>query len=279
MPPREPQSPFIAREPAAGGSLRLREHTGTLRVYTAAELAEIDRLADDEFGLPVLVLMENAAIGAARVALEMLGGSDRPVRVLAGAGNNGGDALAVARHLANAIGPGRVAVRLDRDPGRVEGPASIHLHACATMGLDVRTIDANETPEPALLIDGLLGTGLRDAPQGGALDGITWIARCKRSEAVVLSLDLPSGMVADTGATPGAAVQADRTATFAGLKTGFVEGGPETAERLGMIDVVPIGVPAALLARFGRPLDTGPGRSARPAPPGARRREGSGESD
>ena len=280
MSTRDRPSPYLDREPAEGGSLRLRHPEREQRVYEASELREIDRLARDEFGLPVLVLMENAAIGAARVALEMLGatrggGAQRPLTGVAGGGHNGGDALALARHAANAIGTQRVRVLLDRATGSLEGPSGLHARVCAQMGLRVDVIAGDEPlMSEGVLVDGLLGTGLGGAPREKQSSAIRWINRGRQAGASVLSLDLPSGMLADTGEAPGACVHADRTATFAGLKAGFLAGGAGAAELLGEVEVVGIGVPETLLERFGRPLRGGPGRSADPAERGERGERG-----
>src|SRR5437899_817041 len=104
-----------------------------LSAVTAAEMREMDRRATDEFGVPSLLLMENAGAAVARAAQEMLGEAPAPVAVVAGRGNNGGDGLAAARHL-HAAGH-EVRVTLAGPEDRVQGDARANLEMVRRAGV------------------------------------------------------------------------------------------------------------------------------------------------
>lgn len=237
------------------------------RVMTREELRALDRVAVEEMGVPSILLMENAAIGATRVvtrALDVL--EPGPVVVIAGIGNNGGDGLAMARQL-HLRGYG-VHVLIVGRRDRLAVDAAVNLRALETC--NVRPWwgddqDANVVYQevlsrcvaltPAVVVDGLLGTGLSRDVEGAALGAIRAIneARKTGSARFVVALDLPSGLDADTGRPLGAAVRADATVTFAALKMGFFT--LEAQPFVGEIELCPIGVPPELTARFGVPYD------------------------
>jgi len=223
-----------------------------------AELALLDRLATEEYGLPVAVLMENAGRGAADLALAMLDARKdraRSVAVLAGPGNNGGDACVLARHLANA-GVG-VVVLATSAPAELDGAAASMRTAVERMGIEV--LDASterdlERARPALesaavIVDGLLGTGFRGEMRPKIARIVEAANACResreRNAARILALDLPSGLDADSGRPANPAIRADVTATFAAWKTGF--DAPEARAHLGRVELVGIGAPAELV--------------------------------
>jgi hypothetical protein len=135
--------------------------TRELFILTAAQSREVDRLALSEFGLPTLVLMENAARAVADVALDALEDTDHPaVLILAGPGNNGGDALAAA---ATSTTPVPSSMSCSHTRHHLQGDCALHLHAVQHMGIPVRTWNPAQplaTTSPALIIGGLFGTGL-----------------------------------------------------------------------------------------------------------------------
>lgn len=214
-----------------------------MRISLAAEMASIDRRAEAEAGLPTRVLMENAGAGVARACL---GEGHGPFCVLAGAGNNGGDGLVAARHLDAAGEP--VQVVLAAPPEQLSGAAADNRAALLAAGIQV--IQWPEEKEAAItairqaivLVDALLGTGLKGAvrPQTAELIGLL-----NSSPARVVAVDLPSGLMADTGQAPGAAVHADTTITFGTAKPAhLIHPGAGCTGRL-IID--PIGIPAAII--------------------------------
>ncbi|MEO1511681.1 MAG: NAD(P)H-hydrate epimerase [Planctomycetota bacterium] len=213
------------------------------RVFSDADLRDIYREAEASLGIPPILLMEHAAIGAARVAEAMLREHPGPVLVVCGRGNNAGDGLAVARllHVAGT----QVAVRVLGGSGGLRTDVATHANIADRLALL-----APDPDEPALVIDALFGTGLARPIEGEAAELVEKIAAHRAAGARVLALDLPSGMHADTGACDGPHVAADITVTFAGLKRGFEEADPDV---LGQIAVAPIGVPPSLLLGRGEP--------------------------
>lgn len=245
------------------------------RVLSRAELRELDRRAVAEMGLPSILLMENAAIGAARSVLRAMGVFEPGVAVVvAGTGNNGGDGLAVARQLH--IHGVEVRVALVGDAGRLTPDSAANLKALQASSVAVEAFDGGESGTvedrvsawlaeigPMVVIDALLGTGLSRDVRGPAAEAIRAInrSRSERWTRLVVSLDLPSGLDADTGRPLGEAVRADVTATFAALKRGFFA--MEAQEWVGEIELLPIGVPPELAARFGDPYTDEPTEHAR----------------
>jgi len=222
-------------------------------VFDRAGVRAVDQAAITEFGIPGLVLMENAARGLAEVALQMLDTSAHPagnVLIICGSGNNGGDGYALARHLHN-HGVSVTLIALG-DP-RPESDAGVNRAICERMRLPIHRIDAMRDPSVfsncSLVVDAIFGTGL-DRPVTG--DAKEAIERINGSHRPVLAADVPSGLDADTGEVLGIAVKAARTVTFVGLKRGFL---CYQAQRwLGDVTVADIGAPRELLERFGTPL-------------------------
>lgn len=238
----------------------------TLTLSRAA-LRELDRLAVERYAIPSIVLMENAALGLAIEALAMIAsdGLDGAI-IVCGPGNNGGDGLALARHLHNA----RVSVRvlLARPAGSNTGDARTNLAICERMNLAIDPppgagadagawIDgalARLGPAPAarrrLLVDALFGTGL-DRPVEGFVLGLIGAVNARRSLVRVLGVDIPSGLDADTGRVLGDAVRADVTVTLGARKRGFAA--PGAGALLGRVVVRPIGAPRELVERLADP--------------------------
>ena len=210
-------------------------------------MRELDRRAIEEFGIPGIVLMENAGrqiAEAARTMLKDLKG--RRVLVLAGRGNNGGDGFVVARHLAMDGFPVEAALLARRD--QVQGDARTNLDILEAMGLAISVLDgpAEEVVqrlEPMLeradlVIDGLLGTGTRGEirePYASIIVAVNAAAR------PVLAIDIPSGLDGDTGRPLGPTIRARRTVTMAAMKIGFQN--PEAAAYTGTVVLADIGIP------------------------------------
>ena len=207
-----------------------------------------------DYGLPGLVLMENAGRGAAVIALGMLRNTPSPkALILCGKGNNGGDGFVVARHLFNAEIAVKTCLTACAAEVNPRTDAGVNLTVASRMGVPIIEIldaDAARRVEPLLqeadlIVDALLGTGLSGDVREPALTLILSVNACARP---ALAIDTPSGLCGDTGRVLGAAVRADRTATFAAAKQGFFIGrGPE---HVGRLDVVDIGVPRQLLEQL-----------------------------
>jgi NAD(P)H-hydrate epimerase len=209
---------------------------------TADQMREVDRIAVEEFGLGILQMMENAGRNLALNVMDMLDSARGEITVLAGAGGNGGGGLCCARHLHNR--GFKVWVVLDRDPRILRGAAANQLNILQAAGL--QPADSTEASElmrrSQIVVDALIGYSLRGAPQGKAAE---LIDLCNGHAVRVLSLDVPSGLDATTGATLGLVVCPERTLTLALPKTGLtnVEGElcladiaipPEVYHRLGL---------------------------------------------
>lgn len=203
---------------------------------TRAQAREIDRRSIEQFHIPGIVLMENAARSAAAVAMGMVKGSG-PILIVCGGGNNGGDGLAIARHLHNHSV--EVSIHLAVDPSRYVGDARINWDVVRAMGLPLGWPDS-----PSFLIDALFGTGLDTTLRP---DGIALIDRINRSNLPVLAIDLPSGLDCDTGRPLGACVRAMKTITFVAEKAGFAN--PESKQYIGEVIVGEIGCPRELIER------------------------------
>jgi len=214
-------------------------------VIDRAASRAVDRAAFEEYGLPSIVLMENAAVALREEALALLapGGEGRDVVIVAGGGNNGGDGWALARHLHNAGAAPLVVVLGEPKAG---GDAAINASVCRRMGVRETTAERLSSIErPRLVVDAIFGTGLDRPVTGRAADAIAWIGR---AGAPVLAVDAPSGLDADSGRPLGPCVEAAVTVTFAAVKRGFLE--PDARRYVGRVVVADIGIPRALLDRL-----------------------------
>ncbi|MGQ9558388.1 MAG: NAD(P)H-hydrate dehydratase [Desulfurispora sp.] len=220
-----------------------------MRAVTAAEMRELDRQAIEEYGIPGLVLMENAGRSIVQEALEMLGQvRGRQVTVFIGKGNNGGDGLVAARHLYNLGAEVKVLSLAPLE--EISGDAAVNLAVWQRMGQRVyyagREEDLNAVRlflvKTDLIIDAIYGTGFQGQVREGAGKIFDVI---NTSGKPVLAVDIPSGLIADTGQVGGNCIQATRTVTFALPKVGLlVEPG---ASLCGQLKVADISIPAVLL--------------------------------
>lgn len=217
------------------------------------EVREVDRLAIEEFGIPGLLLMENAGANAARLLGSL--GIAGPITIACGRGNNGGDGFVMARHLDAAGHDVRLVLAVPQDS--VGGDAAVNLRVCERSGLSItcladetRTAWHREFAGAGWIVDALLGTGAVGAARGTVAEAIEAINEVRAAIDVrVCAVDLPSGLDADTGAAAGACVRADVTATFVARKRGFAN--PAAAALTGAVHVLSIGAPGCLLRRFG----------------------------
>ena len=218
--------------------------------FTRAQVREVDRRAIEEYGIPGIVLMENAAKNAATIILDVVKPTGA-VAIVCGRGNNGGDGFAIARHLSNA----GLAVELfpGCDPGLLTGDAATNHHIAWKMGLTGHRFDTPDSIDAArrileraeVLVDALLGTGFSGEVRSPLDRAIAAINAARDGGAIVVAVDLPSGLDADTGRPSNAAVRADLTVTFVARKAGF--DAPGAADYTGRVYVADIGAPAALI--------------------------------
>lgn len=222
-----------------------------MEILTGEQMRRIDRRAIESLGIPSLILMESAGRGIADALMdEYPDAASRPIVVLCGKGNNGGDGLVAARHLARRGIRSRVL--LFGSAAEISGDASVNLRAARASGLEVEEIADEATWSRvrgdlnrlgALVLDALLGTGVRGGARGllaGVIDDVN------ASGAAVVAVDLPSGLDADSGEVEGPAVAATRTYTLCRPKLPLVSG--PAAPRAGIWRVIPIGIPESAVA-------------------------------
>jgi ADP-dependent NAD(P)H-hydrate dehydratase / NAD(P)H-hydrate epimerase len=222
-----------------------------MKVLTAAQMREVDRLTTERYGVPSLELMENAGTRVAEfLRREYEGLERRPIAVLCGKGNNGGDGLVAARLLAR--DGARPAVYLFGRPEDLQGDAAVNLKRWQEAGGRIENITEakdweaarEEVARSGIVLDALLGTGLRGEAEGllrGVIEDVNRLGR----RAAIVAVDIPSGLSSDDPASPGPAIAAGATVTFTAPKLGQVL--PPNAERVGRLVVVAIGTPRKLL--------------------------------
>jgi NAD(P)H-hydrate epimerase len=245
---------------------------------TRDQCRAVDRHAIEQLGIPGVVLMENAGRNAAeliekwamqhtrrarRMSEPLRDPSGRGfIRIVCGKGNNGGDGFVIARQLFNRGWP--VSVDLAADPASLTGDAATNHTAAARMGIPIRELNgpdalaeaATQWQQAAVMVDALLGTGFAGQvrePLAGIINMMNGIAGPASVDAtgsrqlrpLMVAIDVPSGLDADTGLAGGPAIRADRTITFLAPKLGYQK---KTARRyVGRLFVVDIGAPLGLI--------------------------------
>ena len=219
-----------------------------MKHVTTAEIRQMDERAIREFAIPSLLLMENAGRSVSEVIFRDYKACK--VLIFAGKGNNGGDGFVVARHLANRGFSSQVI--LLEDPSGLKPDPLLNLNILRKMNVPLvhRCVASEEdffknVHTADLVVDAIFGVGI-NSPVTGILENA--IRAINRSHKDVISIDVPSGLDADTGEVQGVAVKARKTVTLALPKLGLFEGeGPKYA---GEIEVVDIGLPRELLRPF-----------------------------
>lgn len=220
-----------------------------MKVVTGAEMARIEKQAIEEYGIPSILLMENAALAVLNAVEEILGKlRGKRVVILAGKGNNGGDGLALGRHLVNR--GVEVKVFLCGRSDELKADALINFELLRGLGTTIFQV-MGETELRAfklalmtcdLAVDALYGTGLR-----GALPPVeeSYVRSLNESTKPVVAVDIPSGLEAGTGRVYKDAVRARTTVTFGLPKLGhFLGHGPECS---GKLKVDKISIPDSIL--------------------------------
>ncbi len=218
-----------------------------MRILTAAAMREVDRVAIEELGIPGMVLMENAAIGVVDALVARFPAA-RVVAIACGPGNNGGDGLAVARHLAVRGYEVRTLVVPGRAP--LAGDAARQLEICRRMGLPLLELGPEDELEPALghlagadlLVDALFGTGLSRPLEGRFARLVEALAGLRLP---VVAVDLPSGLDGSRPELPGPHLEAVLTVTFAAPKIAHVFA--PAADAVGELAIADLGFPPSLV--------------------------------
>jgi ADP-dependent NAD(P)H-hydrate dehydratase / NAD(P)H-hydrate epimerase len=219
-----------------------------MKVVTGETMQQMDRRTIEEFGVPGLVLMENAGLRCAE-AINAAYGSvlPRKAAIFAGKGNNGGDGYVIARLLQEQGWEARVFVMARGD--EITGDAAINLQrldsAMVTFCPEPGALDRYKhyLADASLVVDALLGTGLKSDVRGLYAEAIDFV---NNSGKTVFAVDIPSGIGSGSGKVRGKAVQADLTVTFALAKLGNVL--YPGAELCGSLKVVDIGMPAEVIS-------------------------------
>lgn len=227
-----------------------------MKLVTTEEMRALDRRTIEEYGTPGKVLMERAGACVADCVqrlMEWRGMLDARVQLIAGRGNNGGDAFTAARQLHEGGVP--VDVYLAGSGDQVRGDAQTHLAWMRSAGVELHelaTLDDWKEARHAVcpgdvIVDGLLGTGVQGPARGPVAGAISYIRQHAES-ALVVAIDVPSGLDADSGRAEGEAVRADITVTMGLPKTGLVE--PSAMDYVGDIEVADIGFPDEYVERI-----------------------------
>ena len=226
-----------------------------MRVLTAAQMREADRRTTEDIGIPSLVLMENAGRQVV-AALEAIYSDilERQIAILCGRGNNGGDGFVAARTLLQRGAD--VSVFLIGQVSDVRGDARINLDILGRLGVTVVEIadgqawelHLSEVRDCNLIVDAIFGTGL-NAPVRGLIESV--IADVNASGIPVVSIDLPSGLSADSCDLIGESIEAGTTVTLAAPKLPLVL--PPAENRAGDIVIADIGIPADVIDALAGP--------------------------
>lgn len=220
-----------------------------MKIVTVAEMKNLEKTAIEEYGVPGIVLMENAGVEVARQIENIVGClENKKISVFAGTGNNGGDGYVVARHLHNQ--GAKVKVFIIGSKESVVGDALLNLQIITNMGIDILEVVSQHDWDKVkitltftdCLVDALVGTGFTGQLRENMVQAVECINKMNKS---IIAIDIPTGVDGDTGQTKSVAVKASHTVTFALPKQGLLL--YPGASYAGELYVADIGVPRVLL--------------------------------
>jgi hydroxyethylthiazole kinase-like uncharacterized protein yjeF len=221
-----------------------------MKILTAAQMAEVDRLTTERYLVPSILLMENAGRSFAEELVKACPDLTRKrIMIFCGRGNNGGDGFVVARYLF--LRGASPSILLFSAPEKLRGDALANWEIAHAMGLPIQILPTaalaksylRKASFPDVVVDALFGTGLSKPIGQDYRPMVEWINKAS-ANAFVAAVDIPSGLFADSPAVPGPAVRAHLTVTFSALKLAHVV--PPAADLAGKVQLVPIGSPPAL---------------------------------
>lgn len=210
----------------------------------AEEMRTLDRAATEQGMIPSIILMENAAIACVDELKSDFDLKSCRVGIFCGKGNNGGDGLAIARHLFNMGVKVNVYLVNGND---FSGDAKTNYEIAKSMDIPIDTVTDTDGFEYIIhsydiIVDAILGTGISGTVRGMAFDVIRLINEQAR---YVLSVDIPSGINSDSGEICGICINTDKTVTFAAYKIGMFE--YPGADYTGEVKVAPISIPQSVI--------------------------------
>ena len=222
-----------------------------MKILTAAQMAEVDRLSNEIFAIPSILLMENAGRSIVDELERAVSGlKEKRISIICGKGSNGGDGLVAARHLF--MRGARPDILLLADPAALRGDALINWSIVNSIGIPSRILSTpsgaksqlRSLQRPEVIIDAVFGVGLTK-PIGPDFSGVVeWINKAAAT-AFVVAVDIPSGLFADSARVQGPTVNARLTVTFTAPKPALIL--HPACEHAGKVVVAPIGSPASLL--------------------------------
>ena len=212
-----------------------------MRCATSEDIKELDKLASEKYSIPLHQLMENAGKSIFDAIKESF--TNKNFAVFCGKGNNGGDGFVVARLLATDVR--KVKVYLTHDESELSATAKIAFDRMKEANVEVLKV-TDDVDKDAVIIDALLGISVSGAPRGNIKTAIDRICAMKNT---VISIDIPSGLSADTGEASGSVVKANYTYTLALDKVGLNMN--QGKELCGEKKVLDIGIPQAAFAELG----------------------------
>ena len=225
------------------------------KTVTREEMRELDRRATEDYGIPSIILMENAGRNVALEVLKLLRNpQESKVAILCGKGNNGGDGFVVGRHLYNNGVTVDVYLTAKISTVLSDGDAATNLKILLNMKLNIKeicTVDVEtqnlasllpQLSKYSVIVDALFGTGLTGAvrePIKSLIESVNTL------NIPVVSVDIPSGLDCNTGEVLGAEIKATKTVTLCCPKVGFFHNaGPGCVGELVTVD---IGIPRPLI--------------------------------
>ena len=217
-----------------------------LPALTREQVRSVDHTAINEYGIPGIVLMENAGSRAAEIIHQVA--PKGSIEILCGGGNNGGDGYVIARHL-QLIGR-HVHMICAVPVAKLRGDARTNAMIAAQSEIPMEVVNSDESPAsiPALddsatvIVDALLGTGTHGPLRGCHRD---LVKMANIHPGIRIAIDIPTGLDCDTGEASQPTFVADHTITFVAEKVGFKKNNAD--DYVGVVHVVGIGVPVKLL--------------------------------
>ena len=221
-----------------------------MKILSAIQMAEVDRLTTERYLIPSILLMDNAGRSVADEIWKACPNLNRKSTIiLCGRGNNGGDGFVVARYLA--LQEANPSILLFSELGALKGDALINFQIVKAMGIPIKILATpaeakahlRKSPPPDVVVDALFGTGLSKPIGPDFRYIIEWINACY-SKSLVVAVDIPSGLMADSSEPHGPVVKAHLTVTFSALKLAQII--PPASDFVGKLVLAQIGSPSQL---------------------------------